>query len=147
RSEAEGAVRTGQLNSYARFIGRYRGAIRICEARNASAKQLQPLKNRFTAEWIEARANDLRSNKVAAEELQRIANAIPTIPAYQAVRRRMATLPEAALSCLALLRRYEATLTALPPARVPTAIRQTLARESRLAWKERLERTHASLLL
>ncbi len=71
RSEAESAIRTGQPDHYARFIGRYRGAVRICEARYASAKHLQLLKNRFTGEWVEARANDCRSDRVAIRKSYR----------------------------------------------------------------------------
>src|SRR5206468_75316 len=41
RAEAESALRTGQLHPYARFIDRYRGGVRICEARSSSAEHLR----------------------------------------------------------------------------------------------------------
>lgn len=84
---------------------------------------------------------------VLDEERFRIACLASSRPRYQKVRRRVPTLPQPALACLRLLRRYAEAFSALPRPEVGAAVSQTLARESRLAWKERIEQTHPSLLL
>ena len=66
---------------------------------------------------------------------------------YQSVRRRIPTLTAATIKCLTILRRYQAALSALPREDIAAVIARTLARESRLAWKERLEKNQPSVLL
>ena len=98
QKQAEAAIRTGQAAAYAHFTARYRGALQRLQAQQASQTTLDGLRNWFTQEWLQARAENLRTATVPAEELRRIADAMPTLTAYQNVRRRVPTLPQPALS-------------------------------------------------
>ena len=147
RQQVRVTIKTGQAEAYIQFAERYRGGIRRAHARQASRAALHSLRNWFTDEWLRQREADLHGETVAVENLTGIAGAIPTLTTYQNMRRRAGALSTEALQCLEALRRYERELISLPAADVGFAVRQTIARESRLAWKDRLEQLHPALSL
>lgn len=147
RAEAELAIRTGEAAEYGRFAQRYQGAIRRLTAKMASRASLQGLTRWFPEGWIVEQQHCVQSNSVRSEQLRGIKEAIPTLIAYQAFRRRVPTLPQSALALLRALRAYESLLANVESGQLGKKVCQTLAREAHLAWKERLEATEPSLLL
>jgi primosomal replication protein N'' len=147
RAEAEAAILSGDSAEFGRFRQRYHGALRRLQAKTASQASLQQLARWFVGEWIVSQQHCIQSNTVRAPELRAIAEAIPTMVAYQAFRRRAPTLPSQALAVLHSLRAYESQLAKVEPRGLGRTLRQTLAREAYLAWKDRLEGSEPSLLL
>jgi primosomal replication protein N'' len=143
----ERAVKVGDPAAYREFVRRYRGGLPHFRACQASSVALERLRIWFPETWLEERRKDFRKRTIAAEKLRRLGEAIPRLSAYQAVRRRLSSAADKVLECLKVLRSYEAALQAVPSAKIPATVRATLAREARLAWKDRLESERPSLLL
>jgi hypothetical protein len=146
-AELERAVKAADASAYSDFVRRYRGGLQHYGICQASMTAVGRLRNWFPDEWIQERSEDIRGRTVSAEKLRRITDALPRLSAYQTVRRRLTGVAENVIECLRVLRRYEGALQPLPAGSVSGTMRGALAREARLAWKDRLESEHPALLL
>jgi hypothetical protein len=116
------------------------------EARGLSAAALEALAPWFEADWLAARDKAVAEESSNAQALALIAEAIPTLGAYQRFRPRAQQLAAAAMSAFATLRTVSPALARLDAAELDAEVRRILAREARLAWKTRVEGEHVALL-
>jgi primosomal replication protein N'' len=122
------------------------GAARY-EARRVSTEALANLGAWFGQAWIDERAREIGLDLGSHEALTSVALALPTLAAYQRFRGRAQQLDERAVVTFRVLRAIEDKLAAIPEQELDAEIRRIIGRESRLAWKSRLEGTHPELLL
>jgi primosomal replication protein N'' len=147
RNECELAIRSGAPNGYGLFAQRYHGALKRLQVKIVSRASVQQLARWLDDDWIAGQQHLIQSNKVRGQQLRAIVESLPRLVAYQDFRRRAPTLPAEALALLRSLREYEDLLANVDSSYLINTLRQTLAREAYLAWKDRLETTEPSLLL
>ncbi len=125
----------GVEQGYARF-----------DARSASRSALDRLRLWLEESWADRVQAAILADMSSVEALRPILEAMPTLAAYQRFRMRVGALHPEALELFAALRSIEPALTALPQGTLDQTVRRLLLRESRLAWKARLERERPTLL-
>jgi len=137
----------GDEQALAAFLDRHDQAYVRHEARGLSLAALEQLEPWFEIDWRQAREATIRADGVNTPSLAAISAAAPTLAAYQRFRPRASQLGPEALAVFAVLRTVAPTLSQLPEDQLDAEVRRTIARESRLAWKSRLELEHPTLLL
>ncbi len=137
----------GERAALAAFLGQHEQAYSRCEARGLSLGALAQLEPWFNDEWRGARQVAILADEANTPAVVAISNAAPTLAAYQRFRPRAALLSPEAVATFAVLRGVSAVLAKLPEAELDDEVRRTIERESRLAWKARLEAKHPALLL
>lgn len=114
-------------------------------ARMESRAMLAGLATWFDADWISARETEIANDASSGPARQPVMDALPTLGAYQRFRVRVDQLGDQAMQIFRLLRAVEARLAELPEAELGEEIKRIMGRESRLAWKSRLEDTNPTL--
>lgn len=137
----------GQAEALSAFLDQHEQAYSRHEARGLSLAALAQLEPWFEEDWRSARAAVIETDGVNTPAVVAISNAAPSLAAYQRFRPRAALLSSEALAAFAALRGVSAALAKLPEAELDVEVRRTIERESRLAWKARLEAKHPALLL
>lgn len=127
-----------------RFLGRVEQGLDRYRAQQASLAALEPLATWFEEPWLADRRREIGSglewrDGSAAFPRQRVA-------AYQHFRSRARELSQVALEAFRALRAVAPALAQLPPDSLDGEVRRIFTRESRLAWKARLERERPALL-
>lgn len=137
----------GERAALAAFLGQHEQAYSRYEARGLSLGALAQLEPWFNDEWRGARQVAILADEANTPAVVAISNAAPTLAAYQRFRPRAALLSPEAVATFAVLRGVSAALAKLPEVELDDEVRRTIERESRLAWKARLEAKHPALLL
>lgn len=109
------------------------------EARGLSMAALSALEPWLDAAWRDERAAAISDDANNGPALAAVTGALPSVIAYQRFRPRAQQLNSFALSVLKQLRGVAAKLMDLPEEALDGEVRRILGRESRLAWKARLE--------
>ena len=122
------------------------GAARY-EARAVSMNALGDLGAWFGQAWISEREREIGLDLSSAEALTPVALSLPTLAAYQRFRARAQQLDDRAIVTFRVLRGIEAKLAAIPDNELDAEVRRIIGRESRLAWKSRIEGREPDLLL
>jgi primosomal replication protein N'' len=116
------------------------------EARCLSLAALAHLERWFENGWLEARRLAIAEDLSSGQALASIYRA-PNLVAYQRFRARASQLDASAIAAFRALRLAGAWLGGIPEVELDGEVRRILGRESRLAWKSRLEGDHPVLLL
>ncbi len=109
------------------------------EAQGLSRAALAGLEPWFEDGWREGRAEAIAEHGHSGHALAAIAGALPSLAAYQRYRPRARQLDDRGRQVFRILRTVAPALAALPEAGLDGEVRRLLGRESRLAWKMRLE--------
>lgn len=141
------AIDDASSEAFAAFVDRVQQGLRRNEARVRSHEALQQLELWFNDEWIANCRSTIDAEGSNSPALDLILTALPTAESYLRFRRRAANLSPPALETFRILRGIATTLNNLDPMHLDHEVRRTIERESRLAWKERLEEDHPVLLL
>ncbi len=116
-------------------------------ARTTCAAALERLRPWMADEWLEGRADAIRTDGSSEAKVRAIVDALPDVAAYQRFRARVPQLGTEAMETFAQLARIRGALAALPAGELEPTIRRMIASEARLAWKSRLEAANPDLLL
>ena len=90
---------------------------------------------------------NIRENRSNLAELQPIVESLPSLSAYQEFRLQAPDLSSEALKIFAILREKDKDLREYPSEELEGVIRRLIAREARLAWKDRIEQKFPILRL
>ncbi len=120
-------------------------------ARHAARSTCAAARGRLTSwmadDWIEARSDAIDRDASSNAQIAAVEAEAPNIAAYQRFRVRVPQLSAAAMAAFAELARIRDQLAALDEAELEATVRRIIAKEGRLAWKNRLEGENPSLLL
>ncbi len=141
------ALRAAKAKALPAFLEDVAAAIIRCEARLDSMAALDTLANWFGDAWIAQCRSGIAEGQSNAGAMGHIADALPTLEAFQQFRRRAGGLDEAALAVFERLREVAPQLTALPQDQLAPMIRRIIAREIRLAIKSQFEAREPALLM
>ncbi len=141
------AVRAATPEAFESFVAKALQGIERHETRARSLLALERLAQWCVESWVTARAAAIAADSSNQESLEKIADALPTLAAYQRFRNRAALLSPTAAAVFRVLRSAEDALSALDASHLDSVVRRTIAREARLAWKARLEEAAPVLLL
>jgi len=136
---AHDAARAARRDAVETLIDRHAQGYVRHEARGLSHAALAGLEPWFGEAWREARAEAIAEDGRSGQALAAIASALPSLAAYQRYRPRVGQLDDLARQVFRILRTVAPVLSALPEAELDGEVRRVLGRESRLAWKARLE--------
>lgn len=114
-------------------------------ARCVSSDALEALDPWFGDAWTVARSDEIARDTGSADAVEPVAAALPTLGAYQRFRARVEQLDDQAVMIFRRLRTIEVALAALPANELDGEVRRIIGRESRLAWKGRLEGANPAL--
>jgi primosomal replication protein N'' len=146
-SSAIDAVDDATEEAFERFVDRAQQGLRRHEARLSSLASLHKLEAWFNDAWIASARNAIeseRSNELAMSSISRV---LPTLEPYLRFRRRASSLSPLALTVFRVFRGIESSLASVALTELEHEVRRTIERESRLAWKTRLEDSNPLLLL
>ena len=146
-SSALEAVHEATPEAFESFIHRVQQGLRRHEAHQHSLILLNKLEIWFNEAWIASCRRAIDSEGSNESALSNISAALPTIEPYLRFRRRASSLSPFALTVFRVLRGAESSLASLNPMQLDQEVRRIIARESRLAWKARLEDENPVLLL
>jgi primosomal replication protein N'' len=116
------------------------------QARRESMDALADLDAWFGHAWVEDRKREITADASSAHALDPVGSALPTLAPYQRFRARVERLDDRASMIFRVLRSLEARLELIPEHELDAQVRRIIGRESRLAWKSRLEGAHPALL-
>jgi hypothetical protein len=133
--------------SFECFVDRVQQGLRRYDARQRSLSALSKLEAWFNEEWVASCKHVIEAEGSNETALSHITGALPTLEPYLRFRRRVSSLSPSVLTVFRVLRGVESSLAALDPLQLDREVRRTIERESRLAWKARLEEDNPVLLL
>ncbi|WP_183299733.1 AAA domain-containing protein [Cupriavidus alkaliphilus] len=145
--EFDSAVMTGDRAPVEQLLDGFETAFIRYNARKHSTDALLSLTDWFSPELFEACKDAVARNISYQAPLNRIHDALPTLPAYQQFRTRARHLGNAALEIFSLMRTQEASLTRVRPENLDWEVRRLINREARLGWKRKMEQAYPELLL
>ncbi|AXB75512.1 AAA domain-containing protein [Novosphingobium sp. P6W] len=116
-------------------------------AREASRSALKRLHPWMEDDWSSPCRGQIDRNGSTARISAPLVEAMPQLDAYQRFRPRVPHLGDEAMAVFAELARVRVGLEALPAADLETVVRRILAVEAHRAWKFRMEKADATLLL
>ncbi|HEY5759718.1 MAG TPA: AAA domain-containing protein, partial [Steroidobacter sp.] len=140
------AVRAATLEAFDNFSMRVTQGCERYTARDRSLAALASIGSYLTEGWRTSRLHLIDTDQSNRAAITPVIAAMPTLPAYQRFRIQAKQLPERMSVAFEALRIHEAVLDLVPNDDLETVVRHTLAREARLAWKERIESTYPVLL-
>jgi hypothetical protein len=146
-SSAIEAVDHATEEAFETFVDRVQQGLRRHEALQRSLATLKKLDVWFNEAWIVSCKSVIESERSNETALSNISRALPTLEPYLRFRRRASALSPLALTVFRVFRGIELTLASLNPTDLEQEVRRTIERESRLAWKTRLEDSNPLLLL
>lgn len=138
QEEVESIVKTG-LPAYQDLISRYGEAFARHQARSNSLDVLDRLSPFFCDDLFNSSRINIQENRSNISDLQPIVEALPSLSAYQEFRLQAPDLSSEILKIFAVLREKEKELKEYPIEELEGIIRRLIAREARLAWKDRIE--------
>ena len=101
----------------------------------------------FSEELFELCQANIRNNRSNLYDLQLLVESLPSLPAYQEFRLQAPNLSSEVLKIFATLREKDKELREYPSEELEKVIRRIIAREARLAWKDRIEQNFPILRL
>lgn len=116
------------------------------DARSNSLSALKRLEPWFEPQWIAQRKSTIVEDRVNPEDLISILTAIPHLSAYQRFRARSKQMSPKVLEIFRNLRTCADSLRKIGDIELDVEVRRTIRRESRLAWKARLELNYPELM-
>jgi primosomal replication protein N'' len=134
----ERLLRSGQAGGFEVLKANIEAAIVRWAARERSKTALNALDPWFSGSWIQERIVEISGNLAPTGSINLLAEAIPTLVAYQRFRARSAELRPLALQVFSSLRAFSEKLEQLDEEDVVAAVRHTIRREAYLAWAARL---------
>ena len=146
QEEVEPIAKTGG-SAYQDLISRYGKAFERHQARSQSIDALDRLSPFFSEELFELCQANIRNNRSNLYDLQILVEAIPSLSAYQEFRLQAPNLSPEILKIFATLREKDKELREYPSEELEKVIRRIIAREARLAWKDRIEQSFPILRL
>jgi len=146
-SSAIEAIDDATEEAFESFVNRVQQGLRRHEARQRSLAALHKLEAWFNDAWIASCKSVIESGSSNETTLSNISGALPTLEPYLRFRRRASSLFPLALTVFRVFRGIESCLASLDPVELDHEVRRTIERESRLAWKVRLEDSNPLLLL
>lgn len=144
---AEATARTGTRSALEDLIDHAEQGAARYEARAVSAGALGGLGAWFGQAWTDERNREIGHDLSSAEALRPVAEALPTLAAFQRFRGRAQQLDDRAIVIFRTLRSLEDKLSEIPEDELDAEVRRIIGRESRLAWKSRIEGKYPDLLL
>jgi primosomal replication protein N'' len=117
------------------------------DARVTSVEALQELEQWFEDTWLAERRKAVSEDRTDFHAFAPLLDSLPTLSAYQRFRVRAAQLDDRAISVFRALRSIGSIVSSLPHEVLDSEIRRILRRESRIAWKTRLESENPALML
>lgn len=145
--EFDSAVMTGDRAPVEQLLDGFETSFVRYNARQHSSRAMASLTDWFAPELTDACTTAIAQNASFQAQLNRIKDALPTLPAYQQFRTRARHLSDAALEVFWLMRAQEAALTALRHEDLDLEVRRLINREARLGWKRKMEQENPELLL
>jgi hypothetical protein len=140
-------TREGEKEGYGSWLDTCRATLLRFAARKESKERLEALAGWIKSSWRDQLNAAICEDRGTEAKLASVAEALPTLEAFQRFRVRADTLGEMSLRAFATLRAYPDALQALPRARLSTEVGRTLRREALLAWKDRIEGESPALLV
>lgn len=128
-------------SAYRDLISRYGKAFERHQARSQSIDALDRLSSFFSEELFALCQTNIRNNRSNIYDLQILVEALPSLPAYQEFRLQAPNLSVAVLKIFSTLREKDKELREYPSEELKEVIRRIIAREARLAWKDRIEQS------
>ena len=147
RADAEAMIRSATSEAFDTLLARYDDAFKRYKAREASLTSLRPLSPWITDPWLDERRRTIATNRTNMAELDRMQEALPTTAAYQEFRTRAQSLSNEVMMVFAALRAHQEWFKTVNTEALPAAVRRMLAREARLSWKARMEKSRPVLLV
>lgn len=144
---AQATARAGTRSALEDLIDHAEQGAARYEARRVSTNALADCAAWFGQAWICEREREIGLDLGSNEAVTPVALALPTLAAYQRFRARAQQLDDRAIMIFRTLRNVEERLRAIPEEELDAEVRRIIGRESRLAWKSRLEGLHPELLL
>jgi hypothetical protein len=116
------------------------------EGREVSFAALARLEHWMGTSWRAEATRAITEDGIRPTHVGAVIAALPTLAAYQRFRMRVGQLDDRVMNVFRLLRGVDDRLSAIDPALLDASIRTIIGRESRLAWKSRIEATSPALL-
>ena len=145
--DVEEMAKAGRPQAYQELLRRYEEAFRRHQARTKSFSALEKLSSALSESLFSSCESCIQKNVSDLSDLEPIVRSLPSLSAYQEFRLRVPALSEEALEVFSIMREKESALEAYPVEHLETVIRRLIAREGRLAWKDRLEQRFPILRL
>jgi len=146
-AEFDAAVMTGERSDVDQLLDSFERAFVRHAARMQSLGALSGLEDWIIDEQIRQFKQSIQNNVEDRSILNRIQDALPTLPAYQQFRTRSQNLSKEALELFAIMRAHESSIVYVPLDSLDGEVRRLINRESRLGWKRRMEQDRPELLL
>jgi hypothetical protein len=143
---ARATARTGTRSALDDLIDHAEQGTARYEARRISSEALANLEAWFGEAWIRDRKRQIETDASSKADLEPVRDAFGTLTPYQRFRARVPQVDERAIVVFRALRGAEHKLLNLPADHLDREVRRIIGRESRLAWKSRLEGEHPALL-
>jgi hypothetical protein len=147
RADAEAMIRSATSEAFDTFVLRYNAAFERYKAREASLASLNDLRPWIEEPWVDECRRNIASNRTNMAEVGRIVDALPTLAAYQEFRTRAQSLSMEVMTVFTELRARHQWLETFDAEALPAVVRRIIAREARLSWKARIEKSYPVLLL
>ena len=146
QEEIESIAKTG-LPAYQDLITKYGEAFARHQARFNSLDALDRLSSFFCEALFNTCQVNIRENRSNLADLQPIVESLPSLSAYQEFRLQASDLSSEAFKIFATLREKDKDLREYPSEELEGVVRRLIAREARLAWKDRIEQKFPILRL
>jgi primosomal replication protein N'' len=137
----------GTSSAFDEFVHQVHRGIARYAARHASLARLKALEEWLVVEGAATLCERIIGNQGNHDVIKRIADALPTLSAYQRFRIRASELMPTTLATFAVLRSVEAALESVAAPRLAAEVRRTIGREARIAWKARMETDEPALVV
>ncbi|MFI5344045.1 MAG: DUF4011 domain-containing protein, partial [Chlamydiales bacterium] len=146
QEEIESIAKAG-FSAYQDLVTKYGDAFARHQARFNSLDALNRLSSYFSEALFNTCQVNIRENRSNLADLQPIVESLPTLFAYQEFRLQVPDLSSEALNIFAILREKDKDLREYPSEELEEVVRRIIAREARLAWKDRIEQKFPILRL
>jgi DNA polymerase III delta prime subunit len=146
QEEIESIVKAG-LPAYQDLVTKYDEAFLRHQARFNSLEALDRLSSFFCETLFNTCRVNIGESRSNIADLQPIVEALPSLSAYQEFRLQALNLSSEALKIFATLREKDKDLREYPSEELETIVSRLIAREARLAWKDRIEQKFPILRL
>jgi DNA polymerase III delta prime subunit len=139
QEDVEIMAKSGDLQAYDEMMVRFKAAVMRYEARSKSFSALQRLDLSFDKNFFDRCHSNIRNNVSNITELLQMIVALPSLSIYQEFRIRVPDLSLDILNIFAILREKDKELSVCSRDDLEEIIRHLIAREARIAWKDRIE--------
>ena len=140
-------MRRGEASRYLTWLDACHSSLQRFAAKRASVARLAEVGQWMQPAWVQEALERITGNGDTTANLAQIAEALPSISAFQRFRVRAQGLGQGATRAFALLRAREKAWRQFSPAELTVEVRRTLRREALLAWKNAIEARFPALLV